>query len=224
MSIQTIVNTASNIEINRPRVVTTTISRSQRVKVSERNSSQPWQWRVTPAAYFKWSTSRNLVESIDYVDRNVEIIITLSNPNLSYINGYLGQLSQTQLNNMLITSWTAQTVTLTTLPSLGDPLPGGGSVTANTVVFRPGDFIQPANSRYPYTVVNTVLRGSQSSITVTVARPLIASEGISVTNQNLYVGSNVSWRFIVIAKPSYSVLPRDRMTFNGNFELLERII
>ena len=224
MSLQTIVNTAASIEISRPRIVASTISRSQRVKISERNASSPWIWKVTPRAYFKWSESRSIVELIDYFDRNTENNITLSSPNLSYINGYRGQLSTTQQNNLLITSFVSQTLVLYSLPSNGAPLPGGGTVNSNTIIFQVGDYVQPANSRYPYTVINTVTRGSTSSVSVTVNRPIIATEGITVTDQNLHIGSEVSWQFLVTSRPSYQILPRDRMAFTGDFELLERII
>jgi hypothetical protein len=224
MSLQQIINTAASIEMSRERIVSTTISRSQRVKISERNASAPWRWTVTPRAYFKWSDSRELIESLDYLDRNVESQINLSVSGLSNIGSYRGQLSDTQRANLLITSFTGQSLILNNLPSIGAALPGGGTVSSTTVMFSPGDFIQPANSRYPYTIINTVLRGSGTSVTVSTNRPLITSEGISVANQNIYVGSLVSWRFLIMKRPSYIILPRDRMQFTGDFELLERII
>ena len=97
-------------------------------------------------------------------------------------------------------------------------------VSSSTVVFAAGDFIQPTGSRYPYTVKNQVLRGSDSTVTVNLNRPVITSEGLALDNKTLEVGNDVTWRVIVIEKPTYKLVAPNRFQFNGDFRLAEKVI
>lgn len=98
------------------------------------------------------------------------------------------------------------------------------AVSATTVLFRRGDLIQPANSRYPYSVTEDVLRGSNSTVTVPLHRAIITSENITVTGQNLKIGNQVTWRVIVMGLPTYTLINRQRVQYNGDFELIEKVI
>ncbi len=219
MTMQSIIDRAESIEISRGRIIAQTISRSQRLKTSERSAAIPWMWRVTPAAHYYWSENRDLIETLDYNDRSVEYTLKLSNNSgMAYITQYRGVLSPSQVNNLSISTSTTATLTITGLPAIA------GGITSSTVVFRAGDFVQPANSRYPYTVLGTVTRGSGSTIDVSVNRDIITSEGISLAGQDLLVGTEVSWRMVVTNKPSYRILPYNRLQFTGDFELMEKII
>lgn len=215
MSLQTIINKAQTIDFDRGRIITATVSRSQRLKTAERNASQPWRWTVTPPGSLPWNTSRGIIEAIDYNDRDVEYTISLgNNPNQSYLVAYQGQLDSSQRSTITINTFTNSTLELGNLPS----------VSSSTFILKAGDFIQPNNSRYPYTVVNDVVRGSTSTVSVTTNRPVILSEGISLIGQSLRWGADVTWRFVVLQKPTYSAVPYNRLQFNGDFVLMEKII
>jgi len=219
MSLQTIIDRAQTIEIDRRRVVGQTISRSQRIKTAERASAQPWKFVVTPPGYLKWSESRGLIEVIDQADRVDEYTIKLSNSdNMNYITAYQGELTIAQLNSLSIASVSTNTFTITDLPAIG------GTITSSTVVFSPGDYIQPANSRYPYSVVNPVVRGVGTNTNVTLHRNVITSEGITLTGQSLKVGNSCTWQVIVSGLPTYQLTPMRLVQYTGNFELVERII
>ena len=219
MSLQTIVNRAQQIEFDRGRIITATVSRSQRLKTAERNATQPWRWTVTPPASLNWSASRSIVEAIDYADRDVEYTIQLGQTSSQeYLVRYQGELDSSQRAAITINTFTNQTLVLGNLPAVS------GSITTATLVLRSGDFVQPATSRYPYTVVSDVVRGSGSLVTATVHRALITSEGIDPTGQSVRFGQDVSWRFIVLQKPTYSAVPYDRLQYNGDFVLMEKII
>jgi hypothetical protein len=92
------------------------------------------------------------------------------------------------------------------------------------VVFAKGDLIQPNNSRYPYTVVDTVLRGLTTTTSVTLNRSIISSEGISLVGQGLKVGNSCTWRVLVTGLPTYQLVPMQRVQYTGDFELVEKII
>lgn len=212
MSIQIIVDRAQTIEIDRRKVAAQTMSRSQRIKTAARASAQPWRFVITPPGSMKYSDSRGIIEVIDYNDRIVESEITLNKA--SYITAYRGELTVGQLAPLTISASSTQTFTLNNLPSVG----------SSTIMFKSGDFIQPATSRYPYTVVQDVLRGSGSTVDIPLNRPVITSEGITLTGQTLRVGTGVSWIVVVVGLPTYSIVPYNRISYNGNFELMEKIV
>jgi hypothetical protein len=219
MSIQTIIDRAQQIEFDRRRLVSQTVSRSQRIKTAERTTAQPWKFKVTPPGVLLWANSRGIVEVITLNDRVNEYQISLNNNSkMNYITAYQGELSNNQLNNLSISSTSTATLILTDLPSIT------GEVTSSTVLFRPGDIIQPANSRYPYSVQNTVLRGATTQTSVSLHRPFITSEGVNVVGQSVLVGNSCTWRVVVSALPTFKLIPNKQLQFTGDFELVEKVI
>lgn len=219
MTIQYIIDRAQQIEIDRRRIVGQTISRSQRIKTQERSTAQPWKFKITPPGSIPYAQARGVVEVIDFNDRVGEYEITFSNSTgTAYIQAYQGGFQAQDLAAITIHAVGTDTFTLTNLGSLAPPY------NQNTVLLARGDIIQPANSRYPYTVAETCLRGSNTTTQVTLHRNVITSEGISLVDQTLKVGTTCTWRVIVSAMPSYSLVPGKRLQFNGDFELIEKII
>lgn len=215
MSIQNIIDKAQQIEIDKRRIVGQTISRSQRIKTAERSTAQPWRFKITPPGMLPWTASRGFIQVIDFNDRVGEYEISLNNnPGMNYITGYMGGITQGQLNSLTIQAVGTSSLTITTLPS----------VSSSTVIFAQGDLIQPENSRYPYTVANTVTRGSSTTTSVTLHRPIITSEGISLVGQGLAVGNSCTWRVVVSGLPSYQLVPMQRVQYTGDFELVEKVI
>jgi hypothetical protein len=91
-------------------------------------------------------------------------------------------------------------------------------------LFAPGDIIQPANSRYPYAVSDYVVRGVNTVTNVTLNRPVITSENITLTGQGVKVGNSATWRMVVSALPTYTLIPMKQVQYTGDFELIEKII
>ena len=331
MSIQNIINRSQSIEIDRRKITAQTLSRSQRIKTIERDSSQPWRFKVTPPGQLDWATSRGFIEVIDMNDRFTEYEISLNDASgMTYITEYQGDLNATQLSSMVVSTTTTATLTLNTLPSIGatiststvnlsaksfaiatnvtynrafstsrndfiiptttydnlvnKPLAGDTlsaatyvisgqtistitrnyiiiagvsytrivmsavpdasspaalvdfdsdvsitasrikSVSSSSVVLAQGDFIQPINSRYPYTVKETVLRGTDTTVVVELHRNIITSEVTTITNAGILVGNDVSWRVVVASLPTYQLIPGRRVQYTGDFELIERVI
>ena len=215
MSIQNIIDKAQQIEIDRRRMVGQTISRSQRIKTSERSTAQPWKFKITPPGMLPWTASRGFIEVIDFNDRATEYAISLNNNSgMNYITSYMGSITQGQLNSLTILSTGTSTITITGMPS----------VSSSTVIFARGDLIQPNNSRYPYTVANPVTRGSSTTTSVTLHRPIITSEGINLIGQGLKVGNSCTWQVVITGLPTYQLIPMQRVQYTGDFELIEKII
>jgi len=326
MSIQTVIDRAQSIEIDKRRTTAQSVSRSQRLKTAERVGAQPWNFVVTPPGSLSWSGNRAAIEQIDSAGRTDETEISLANnPKMAYITEYQGDLNSTQQTNLLITATTTASFTVWNLPAVGATIdsrsetftaqsfpvevsttyarsfdtartdflitnteydskfyklqvgdrlttstyltsnqtvnsitrnyitvsstpytrvvmsaaPNASSalntpiqftstastlVSTTTNIFVAGDLIQPNNSRYPYAVKNTVARGSGSTVSVNLHRPVITSEGITLTGQALKIGEDVTFRMVVIEMPTYRVIPYDRIQFTGDFRLLEKVI
>jgi hypothetical protein len=226
MSIQNIINQAQQIEFDRRRMVGQSISRSQRIKTAERSTGQPWKFKVTPPAQLPWTASRAFIEVIDFNDRVNEYTISLNdNPGMNYITAYQGPLTQAQLDALAISTSTTSTLVIGTLPAIGATLADTSTVvTSSTVIFAPGDIIQPENSRYPYSVTTTVIRGEASTVSVPLNRPIITSEGINLMTQGLKVGNSATWQMVVTGLPTYSLIPMRQVQYTGDFELIEKII
>lgn len=215
MSIQTIIDKSQQIEIDRRRMIGQTVSRSQRIKTAERSTAQPWKFKVTPPGSLPWTSSRGILEVIDLNDRVNEYQISLSNSaGMSYITAYQGAMTQAQINTITVSSTGTSTLTLTNLPSIG----------STGVLFRPGDIIQPKNSRYPYTVVSTATRGSSTTTTVTLNRPVITSENLNLVGDGIRVGNSATWQVVVTVLPTYTLTPMRQVQFTGDFELIEKVI
>jgi len=214
MTFQTIINRAQSIEFNRRRVVGQSISRSQRIKTAERVSAQPFVLTVTPQARFTFESERPTIEMIQNFDRNEECPVQIGQiEGLRFINSYLGSLSSGELSALTITNATSTSITIGGLPS----------VSSSTVIFKAGDWIQPTDSRYPYIVTEQVLRGTTSTVTATTHRPIITSEGISLTGP-LKIGTQTTMVVIASQFPTYSVIDHNWAQYNGDFVFVEKVI
>lgn len=219
MSLQKIIDGAETIEFKRQKLTGQTISRSGIIKTATVANFQPWQITVSYPDGKKYSENRDLVEELDRVDRSVESTIDIgkTNTGLSYITAYQGELSGAQLANITLDSANASTLTLNVSAVSG--------TVSTDIVLEPGDLIQPDSGyRYPYTVTQQVLRGiDANTITVPIHRPYIEQTGFSPGGQSMLFGTDVTWRVILLQRPTYRVIPYNILSFTGNFELMEVI-
>lgn len=222
--LQTIIDNASAIQIDRRKLAGHTISRSGRVKTVGVASAIPWQFAVTMHDGLEYSENRALLEELDRIDRVLPSTIDIgaSNPGLSYITEYSGPLTGTQLDNTSIQGVSGDQLVL--------DVSAITNVSSQTVLFAKGDYIQPGSSTlrdypYPYTVVDDVVRGSGNTVTIGLNRPFIPSSSVDPVSSNygLRVGTDVTWTVIMLTKPSYSLLPGNRISWATEFELLEVI-
>jgi hypothetical protein len=217
MSLQTIIDNAMSINIERRKVSGYTVSRSGQIKLSSIASNVPWQMIVEMHSGLKYSTNRAVLEELDRIDRTLISTINIgnTNPGLAYITNYQGQLNSTQIGNITIASANVLNVVMNV---------SSVSASSGTFVFRKGDYWMPTGAyKYPYTVTADVTRGSGSTITVPINRPFIDQAGYTEVGAGIKVGKDVTWNMVIISKPSYAVVPYDRIGWNGAFELVEVI-
>jgi hypothetical protein len=155
------------------------------------------------------------------VVNEANVNIGSTNSGLTYITAYQGDLSQAQLDQIVCVSGTGTdgaNIHIDTTSVTGSP---------SGVLFKAGDFIQPQGNtgayRYPYQVTSDVTYSSSADITVPVHRGVLTQTGTSITTGDLRVGKNVNFQVKALQMPIYSVVPRDRIEFSGDFQLMEVI-
>jgi hypothetical protein len=217
MSLQSVINLAESIEINRRRIVGVQFTRNEIVRVSETPGRNPWRLTVQVSAPIPYENARSILEDIDRSDRSDPETITFSdNPGLDYLFAYQGTMNSTNLAALRVQSFTGTNLTLSGVPTTGaTSLPG-------SLLFKKGDFIQVNGFPYPFTVINDVQRGTGSAVTATTHRPNFISD--SLVNQGVKVGNAVEFQMICTNMPIYTLVPGGRtamVQFNDSFQLYE---
>jgi len=213
MGLQTIVDNATYISINKRKGTGLTISRSGHVKTSTAQGSV-YRFTVGMHAGLKYSTNRDLLEDLDSLDRTVESNISLNNnTGMNYLTDLLGG---TTGGTFSINSTDGANIYVDC-----------SSVTGSTTLFKKGDFIQPKGNtdtyRYPYQVTSDVAFSTGANVTIPVHRPILSQDGVSLTGSDLRLGNNVRFHVLIANAPTYSIAPHDLIEFSDDFELLEVI-
>lgn len=212
MSIQAIIDSATNLEINRSKLAAQSISRSGRILTAARNWSNPYRMTVSPQPIWRLDetilvggvakTVRAMIEDIYSADRITSQLVFLTgqasavitNPGMSWLTDYQGAYPNT---NGALTSVTGS--------SAGDAATGnrmfitlGGTPPAtDTVIVKKGDYIRGSTTsvpyRYPYQVTADIVvppaaTGITGTITSTATTTTIT--GVSSTT-NLRVGQKI---------------------------------
>ena len=201
MSFQTIFDIQQSMNVDNRRTVGQQVSRSGQVRVAQYLTTVPWVFTVVPHNYLYYPTARQIIQTIDNLDRQLPETITFNTSNLSWFTAYQGQLSQQQLYQLTLA---AQPAANSTIIQVGN-LP---SVPNTTIVFKAGDFLQLGD--YSYKVTDQVLRGSGTTVNVTLHRPVI---GFVSAGTLTAVGKNCTFRVLAEKCPTYTLTP---MT-NGAF-------
>jgi len=194
--LQTIINKASAMTIDRRKVVGVQITRNEIPRTSLTPTKQPWRFVVSMPSSLQYYDNRDLLEALDTLDRYSPEEVTFSNNAcLSWIFRYQGALSAGQLSGILVDTFVGNQLVLDNLPSVG----------SSTVIFEPNDLIQIGNHPYPFTSTTQVLRGAGTSITVTTNRPNIISS--SVSNSTITVGNGCDFKMFCPNMPTYKLIP-----------------
>lgn len=212
MSLQTIINHAESINVDRRPIVGQTISRAQYIKTAE-TGARVWKFIITPSNGWRYEKYRSVLEDLDFQDRITEEQINFANnTNLAWITAYQGELTAFELGQIRTQGINFNTIVLKDLPS----------VAPTTIIFKKGDYIQLENSRYPYTVTDNIVRGSNSTIIIPINRAYVVDG--ATTEQKIKVGNEITFRVIATNMPTWTIGPGRLIQWDGNFELMERFI
>ena len=224
MSLQSIINSSTNIRIERPSMVSQQMTRSGRLISNAVPTHRPWRFSVTYRPAKRYSEARGMIELIDYLDRiyTEDIDIGYSNPKLDYITGYQGTMPQTAQNSVMVSSNDySSSITIKTPNNYN---------SEEGLLFAQGDFIQPGKTTgypYAYTVVADVdapTPGGQ--VEVFIHRPFIPDNYPAVDSfidRPIAVGTDCRFRVQVVSKPSTQVQVDKFLGYEGEFVLQEVI-
>jgi len=211
--LQTILDNATFMTINARPITGSSISRAGQYKTSERGPS-PYTLSFGMHNGLTYSTNRDTLQALDNLDRTVEANISITNTaGLSYLTANLNG----QTNNAC-----------TVLGYNGANLyvDASGATGADTL-FKAGDWLQPNGNtdtyRYPYQVTTDVAFSTASNVTIPLNRPVLSQSGVALTSGGLRLGNDIRFHVKIFTNPEYSVVPHDRVSFSGNFELIEVI-
>ena len=166
MSFQTIVNIQQSMNINNRRVVGQQVSRAGYITTAQYLTAVPWVFTIEPHNYLYYPQVRDVIQSIDNADRQNPQDITFDTDDLAWFTEYQGDLTNAQVTALTLASLpvaNSQTISVGNLPS----------VLPTKIVFKAGDFIQL--DAYVYKVTEDVLRGSLSTVSVNLHRPIIGT-------------------------------------------------
>jgi len=223
MSIQNIIDGSTNITISRPAMTSQQVTRSGRLVSSSVNFSRPWRFNVTYNPGQRYTNSRSMVETLDYLDRRYteDVDIGDTNTNLSYITEYQGDYANI-MNTATLTNVNNYSDTITINVTSGS---GSGGY-----LLKKGDFIQPGKTQgypYTYTVVNDVpVPVSSGNVSVLVHRNFIPHDypnTATFIGQSISYGTNVRFRVQMVSKPDHSIVGDQLFNSTGVYVLQEVI-
>lgn len=201
MSFQTIFDIQQTMTVNNRRTIGQQVTRGGQIRTAQYLTSVPWVFTVTPHNYLYYPQVRDVIQTIDNLDRQTAANITFNTTNLQWFTEYKGGLTTVQASALTLASVppaNSQTITVGNLPS----------VASSTVVFAAGDFLQLGS--YVYKVTQAVLRGSGSTVSVNLHRPVIGTPSVGTLTA---VGKDVYFPVYAEVCPTYTLTP---MT-NGAF-------
>jgi len=216
MSLQTIIDNATFVEIDRREMSGSTLSRSGHYKTADRNVNV-YSFTVGMHEGLTYSTNRGVLEDIYSTGSTNEANISLNNNSgMNYLTAYQGDIASNQIS------------LINMVGSYGSELYVDCSgATGSGNLFEKGDFIQPKGNtdtyRYPYQVTSDVAFSTGSNVTIPVHRPVLSQTGVALTSGGIKVGNDVRWQVKITNLPKFSVQPYDRIEFSDDFALIEVI-
>ena len=216
MSLQTIIDNATYVELDIREQSAATLSRSGHYKTADRNVNV-YQIKVGMHDGLTYSTNRSVIQDIYTTGATNEANISLNNNSgMNYLTAHLGD-APSNVNAISVNGFNGSELYLNTSAM-------GGT---GTTLFKKGDYIQPKGNtdtyRYPYQVTSDVSFSIGGNITVPVHRPILSQSGVNVAGGGIKIGNDVRWQVKIVNLPKYTVVPHDRVVFSDDFELIEVI-
>jgi hypothetical protein len=218
---QWVFDNAETMTINKNPIISQSITRDQSVRTVSRGGAV-WRFNIKLPDAFKYSDIRYYINELELNAKMTTSQIQLSNPGYNYIVAYRGDLTPTQQSNLTI-KYTSAMAAIDKTKFEVSGLPAiGGNITATTAIFRIGDIIQKAGSKYVYTVNSDVLRGTGTAVAVPVHRVILDAASDTATAVN--IGSACTWTVICTQMPNWKIVSYDRVEWDGEFQFYESLL
>jgi len=221
MSLQTIIDNATYVTVDRREQSGATISRSGKYKTADRNVNV-YTFNVGMHQGLTYSTNRGVLEDIYSTGSTNEANISINNNSgMNYLTAYQGDLSGSQQAELTVNSTFGSEIYVDQTGITGD-------TSGYTHIVKKGDYIQPKGNtdtyRYPYQVTSDVaFNGASANTTIPVHRPILSQTGVALTSGGVKLGNDVRWHVKITTLPTYSVVPHDRIEFSDDFAMIEVI-
>jgi len=228
--LQRIINACEELNIDRRRVLGVQYTRSEIAKIGETPTRNPWRFNLKISAALPYSTNRDLLETIDWLDRRYTEDIGFSTANgasagLAYMFAYQGLLNSTIQAQITVNSFSGNQLTLN-IPN---------SVVTGTVVFKQGDLIQIKGYSHPFTVVGPAANSgvitpgdvtvtTTGTLTVTTHRPNFFPSTINLSGLGLNFGKDCLFKMFSPNMPTYKLVPGGSnaiIQWTSDFQLYE---
>ncbi len=204
--LQTIINRCNGLTIDRRKVVGIQFTRNEVPRTSLTPTYNPWKFTLEMPASLRYNQNRDLIETLDTLDRYTPQIITFSdNPCISWIFRYQGSMSTAQINGIRVQSFVGDQLILSNLPA----------IASTRVLFEQNDLIQIGNYTFPFTSTTRITRGTGATVTVTTNRPNIISTAIPTNTLGITVGSDCDFYMFCPNMPTYKLTPGGAVYSNG---------
>ena len=213
--IQTLVDGATKLTIDKSIPTAMSVSRGQVLRTQSRSTSiYKFVVGLNPGLSYDNATTRGLLTDYDLTGRMTSETIKLGNvAGNQFITEYMGSLSGANQNLLSISGNAVGNVLNLEVTNLTGE-------SATDFIVKKGDFIQPANSSYPYQATADVLRGTDTTVAVPVHREIIES---NVYLANVLLGNNCTFKVKMIQQPPYSITPGRYVEWGGDLQLMEDI-
>jgi len=194
MTMQQIIDTAVNVEVNRSKLVAQTVSRSGRISVVSRNWANPFRFTVTPKPVWTAAEYREILEPLFTNDRyephgfylnNISATTGVANLGNSWMIPYQGNAD----TNNLITSYSASSDTTGAKMVLTNV--NSTTITAGLYLVKKGDYLRPGGFYYPYiSTADVVIPTAVTGVTGTIqpAGVYLLTDGASASSPGSNVG------------------------------------
>lgn len=198
MSLQQIIDTAVNIEINRSKLVAQTLSRSGRISTASRNWANPFRFTVTPKPIWTAAEYRSVFAALLDNDKYLPHGFYLNNVDPTTFTADLGnswmvnyQGGADASTNNIIDSYQATSQTSGAMICLTNT--SSTTITAGTYLAKEGDYLRLGNTRYPYiATADVVIPTAATGITGTI-QPAGVTVYLEPTVTGVFPGNNVSF-------------------------------
>ena len=194
---QNIVDIQQKMTVNNRRIVGQQVSRSGQVTVAQYLSSVPWVFTIIPHNFLYYPQTRDIIQAIDNLDRQLPDYITFASSQLSWFTQNQGTATVASLN--------------------GTPTPNSQTVNlTSNGTYKAGDFISINGSVYKIT------NDSTGSV-IYINRPLIGSPTSAAP---VVLGNACSLYVVAEQCPTYSLTPMTNGAFvewSGPFVFREYI-
>ena len=154
------------------------------MRIAQYLTSVPWVFTVTPHNYLYYPQVRDIIQTIDNLDRQLPQTVSFTSSNLSWFTVMRGTATAATLNG----TPAANTQTL--------------NLTSNGT-FKAGDFIMINGYTYKVTADST-------GAIVYIHRPLI---GAPTSGTTVYMGNNCSFTVVAESCPTYTLNPMTNGAF-----------